>query len=276
MDRKEKLIREYLNKANHIIVSMSGGKDSLATLSYILEKFPEYKEKMILRHFGTHNDWPGVGEYLVFISERVEIPLKRIEPQETQEQMFKKMLRYVKLIHFPTVVRYCECVLKGTKNYKPTYQTENDVYVEGSRWTESSNRSKIPLIQKRENGTSIRPIIDFTLSDVKRYIKRLGIPLFYTYTFYDRLSCLFCPLAFLSLHKFFKMLLISKNFWTWQWDWLYALEKRLRQEIKENPRCPKRDKKILRNIEQFLLCKRVIKIPYIEGYYYPEEIKAWT
>ena len=70
------VLDEYIadqRQATRVIVSVSGGKDSIAMLLQVLETIP--RELMIAHHQIVLEDWPGTVEYCETVCRRLGVPL---------------------------------------------------------------------------------------------------------------------------------------------------------------------------------------------------------
>lgn len=183
------------------ILAFSGGKDSLVAYMMCIEAKIEFKAvysptsvdppELIYFIKNIFNKWAKVNRYPIvefnkynkFYSKRVGGKLKG------------KLITMWSLISnramLPTrVARYCCAELKERTG------EEGDTMITGIRWQESKQRSNQKMINYFRGKLMIRPIVDWTDTEVWSYIIENNIPYCSLYDKgWDRLGCIGCPLG---------------------------------------------------------------------------------
>jgi 3'-phosphoadenosine 5'-phosphosulfate sulfotransferase (PAPS reductase)/FAD synthetase len=160
------------------IVSISGGKDSTATLLKVLEFAPKNDVKVVF----CNTKWEAdeVYEYLDYLEKELDIEIIRIE-SEGMENLVK---RY-KFIPNP-FIKFCTKELKIKPFEKWLLDNfvgkEEFIVFEGVRREESKSRENTPnftikksLISPKFNKLTCYPIVDWTTEEVFEYIKNKGL-----------------------------------------------------------------------------------------------------
>lgn len=201
-----------------IIVSLSGGKDSVACLLDALENYD--KDQIIAHHQVILEDWPGTIEYNQELCSRLGVPYYQSQASyhgyectncqyhyltsrnvqicpkcQGREGRFLRMVESVlDLVEWrqmwPSLsVRFCTSYFKRD-NFNKWARENKDllgkspVIVLGERWRESRGRAKLPYLRKRSNleyMTEWRPILDYRRIDVFRKLQEYGIEPHYCY-----------------------------------------------------------------------------------------------
>ena len=178
-------------------ISISGGKDSTATLLWGMDNLP--KEKILAVFLDTGNESEITLDYIKYLERKTGIKIHRILPKYSFEEIIRKKK------FFPSPgVRYCTEILKiepskeitkilrkqiknpsSIKNPEEIINTAEKLpanpkilVVTGVRAQESEARSKYPEFE--ENNPYIqcdllRPIIQWTEKDVFEFLKKKGI-----------------------------------------------------------------------------------------------------
>ena len=160
------------------IVSISGGKDSTATLLKVLEFAPKDDVKVVF--CDTKWEADEVYEYLDYLEKELDIEIVRIE-SEGMENLVK---RY-KFIPNP-FIKFCTKELKIKPFEKWLLDNfvgkEEFIIFEGVRREESKSRAETPnftikksLISPKFNKPTCYPIVDWTTEEVFEYIKNKGL-----------------------------------------------------------------------------------------------------
>ena len=200
--------------ADHIIVSISGGKDSAVLLDYAIRNFP--KEKLIAVHAVIDIDWK---ETLPIVKEQCEffgIPLylvQAVDKDGNKKGFIDQMLaprvnRKTGLTShymFPdSGNRFCTSVLKTGPIDKFARTLKGNVLVLiGERREESSNRAKLEAwrpdkANSKKDGSRLvvkySPILDLLETEVWNIIKTKNIPTHPCYENFgvSRASCAIC------------------------------------------------------------------------------------
>lgn len=202
------------NQADHIIISVSGGKDSSVLMGYAVNNFP--KEKLICVHAKIDIDWdetlPMVKEQCRFF----DLPLVIVEAVDIKgnkkgfisQLLSPRVNRKTKEIgqyKFPDMnnARWCTSVLKTGPIDKYCRTLKGNVLVLiGERRDESPNRKKLKawrpdiknsLKDKSRIIVKYSPILDYSEEYVWVIIKRYNIPVHPCYSWgVSRASCAIC------------------------------------------------------------------------------------
>jgi len=201
----------------HVVVSISGGKDSIASLLVALEQFPG---RVICHHQIILEDWPGTVEYCQMVCERLNVPLymsqakyfgyqclqceyhyltarniMRCPACQSKEALFLRMVESVlDLVEwrqaFPSLaVRFCTSYFKRDNFNMWVREHRNlvgqhPVLAMGERHLESAGRARLPEIRLRsglEWITEWRPVLSYRRIDVFRKMRDAGIEPHYCY-----------------------------------------------------------------------------------------------
>lgn len=161
------------------LVAFSGGKDSIAILDLV---------KRASVPFTAHMQMTSVDPPEVIRHVRQHYPEVRMERPRTT------MWELIKAHKIPPLrtVRFCCKELKE-------FAGEGRVVVTGVRWAESVARSRRQMNERctsSKNRTLFHPIIDWSTTDVWRYIREreLPYPALYDEGF-KRIGCIGCPCA---------------------------------------------------------------------------------
>jgi 3'-phosphoadenosine 5'-phosphosulfate sulfotransferase (PAPS reductase)/FAD synthetase len=205
-------------QGSKIVVSISGGKDSIACLLLALEEYGP--EPVIAHHQVIPEDWPGTVEYNMQVCNYLGVPLYTAqahyygyECEQCQahyltsfERPFCRACksregRQIALVQslldlvtwrgmWPSLdVRFCTSYLKRDVFNMWTRRNSDllgpsSVVVMGERWRESRGRARLPSIRQRTNLlhlTEYRPILDYRRIDVFRKAREYGIEPHYCY-----------------------------------------------------------------------------------------------
>ena len=197
---------------DHIIVSVSGGKDSSALMLHALENFP--KEKLTCLHAIIDIDWHETKEIVVEQCAQFNLPLIMVQAadKDGKEKGFLSKLTgprkdrktgEIKQNLFPDMGnRWCTSELKLAPIHKYVRSLKGNILVlVGERREESTQRSKLEAIRPNTklsvNGRNVvdySPILDMTEVQVWDQIKAAGVPIHPCYTKYGvkRASCAIC------------------------------------------------------------------------------------
>lgn len=192
-----------------INVSVSGGKDGLASLLWVKNNLTGVTIKVI--HADCALEWNGLDKYISGICNllKVECEIYRLNDEEFYKQK-NKFIKRANGIGIPFFQRYCQHELK-----KPLFKKANDditdvITVVGNRWGESVNRSKYTFWQLKNEKLFFNPLLDWSANRVYEYLFQNKIPLFWTYKFLPRMSCALCPLVFLRSKLPFDCIIAKK------------------------------------------------------------------
>ena len=198
---------------DHIVVSVSGGKDSSVLLDYAVKTFP--KEKLIAVHAAIDIDWK---ETLPIVKEQCEffgVPLKIVQAvnKKGEENGFIKVLTgprknretgEIGEYKFPFgSTRWCTSILKTGPINKFCNSLDGRILVLiGERREESPKRKKLEAWRPDANTTcaskgretvKFSPILDMKADEVWKIIKDNKIPTHPCYGWgVSRASCAIC------------------------------------------------------------------------------------
>lgn len=199
IDRIIQFQNRMVDKRN--IVAFSGGKDSIVLKDLV--KRAGIKAEFI--YSPPSVDPPELINYIKQYHEDVTIQpyLKDEDGNEvTMWTLIKK-----KLIPPTRMVRYCCDVLKERTG------EEGDTVFLGVRWSESSKRSRLPMVGFWKKKVVIRPIIDWSDEEIWEYIKKYKLPYCKLYDQgWKRLGCIGCPLTSNQRMELEKYPIFKKNY----------------------------------------------------------------
>lgn len=153
------------------LISLSGGKDSTATLLWGLDNLP--KEDIIPYYIDTKWEHEAVYEYLDYLEDKLNIEIKRIE----SEGMFELCKR--KKFMPNRIMRFCTENLKiipAQRFYKELQDKGIDfINIVGVRREESKARADTEVFEIKDNVKNLYPIVDWDTQKVFNYIKEHGL-----------------------------------------------------------------------------------------------------
>lgn len=190
-DKRDKMsVIDLLNLYDSIIVSFSGGKDSIAVLLHLIHdlKVEKSKIKVIHCHVPIFT-WGDEKEYIDYLEKAIGLPIERLGTHIMESEVIEKL----KKRGYPgRMLNWCN------SDYKVKYINEylskqiNYIQAIGNRAEESENRAK-----QRERGLwngkdYVFPIFGWKEKDVLDIIKKHKIKLHHSYRVFDRYSCSIC------------------------------------------------------------------------------------
>jgi len=181
------------------IVSVSGGKDSTATLLWILER--RKKEDVIAVFCDTGWEMDEVYEYLKYLEDVLDIHIVKIG----RKGGMKELCLYKKCIP-SLVMKFCTYELKQKPLFKFYYENFISkgikfISLNGVRREESKNRSNRKFFEKRYFSFNrkrfieyiVQPIVNWSERDVFEYIRSKGIKINPLYERgFRRVGCMPC------------------------------------------------------------------------------------
>ncbi|MEO0202349.1 MAG: phosphoadenosine phosphosulfate reductase family protein [candidate division WOR-3 bacterium] len=179
-------MKEILNQ-NKFTVLFSGGKDSLATLLWIIDNV-NHKNWNILYIEMTNNTHPLCTKYVYEIVEHFNL-LNNFIHVKTQD-FFELMNKWGPPLPF---YRWC-LTLKSNLIKKYAYF----ITVSGIKKSDSKVRKKLQILSicKKSKKLDIKPILEWSNKDVYAFIKEHGISMNPCYKLYGNSgNCMFCPYA---------------------------------------------------------------------------------
>jgi len=194
-------LTEFINSHDHIVVTFSGGKDSLAAAIWTLENCDP--DKVIIIYCDTGIDFPDVRPYIQYCEKKLDHPIIKIG-QETDELYLNLLKKY----GFPgTHNQWCSIKLKTELLFD--YYKEHDLIDEktclimGDRLAEGERRRKhtdrgqfdLNMAYGRLKTRFACPILDLSDMEVGQLAKDHKISLYPGYLYFDRNGCFICPQA---------------------------------------------------------------------------------
>ena len=185
---------ESLGRPDRVIVSFSGGKDSLAALDLAVKHYGSSNVEAI--YVDTGVNFPTTKTYVERIGEilgvKVHTAYAPVKENLPEKGLPGKINRW--------------CTLLKTKAFKDklreiTDRNEKILVIVGDRDTESEARSRKPPVRRRKWYLEAAPIKQWSTFMVQLYMKIYDLPVnpLYTAGFY-RLGCYICP-ALTSLER---------------------------------------------------------------------------
>lgn len=197
--------------ADHVVVSVSGGKDSAALMQWAVENFP--KEKLVCVHAKIDIDWEQTIDVVKKQCEHFDLPLHIVHAvdKDGNAQGFLSILnsprtdrktKEKKENQFPDMGnRWCTSRLKVGPIDKFVRTFKGNVLVLiGERREESNQRSKLEAWRPDEDNSKagrqvvkFSPILDLTEKEVWAIIEKNNIPKHPCYGWgVSRASCAIC------------------------------------------------------------------------------------
>ena len=195
-----------LTRYDHIVLSVSGGKDSHAMLFYVLEMAEKQgvKNRMKAVYADTGMEWHNAEKHVKKICKIANVPLKIVRPKIGLIERMEIKVKNCPTVKFPSPrCRYCTAKQKcdPIDSYIRSFQGKI-LQITGERRDESRSRSKLPDygINNRlclKNGKRIvegwRPMLEFETEDVFSVISGSGAPPHQCYEMgSSRLGCAGC------------------------------------------------------------------------------------
>ncbi len=185
---------ESLGRPDRVIVSFSGGKDSLVTLD------------LAVKHYGPNN------VEAIYVDTGVDFPVNKTYVEQIGEVLGVKIHTAYAPVRENLIGKGLPgktnrwCTLLKTKAFKDklreiTDRDEKILVLVGDRDTESEARSRKPPVRRRKWYLEAAPIKQWSTFMVQLYMKIYDLPVnpLYTAGFY-RLGCYICP-ALTSLER---------------------------------------------------------------------------
>jgi len=186
------------NNVDKVIVSVSGGKDSTATLIFALDNFD--KSKIVPVFLDTQWEHHLTYQYLDYLEKALNISIERIKTIGMEELC----IRYKALPN--TFMTFCKMNLKVKPFRRYIYENFfskgiDFIVMQGIRKEESLSRSKTPHYKEEIEFYNRRkmvvkkfyPIVDWSKEKVINYIKNKGIKLNPLYDLgFSRVGCFPC------------------------------------------------------------------------------------
>lgn len=198
-------------KPDHVVVSVSGGKDSAALMQYAVDNFP--KAKLICVHAKIDIDWKETVPVVEAQCKHFDLPLVIVEAVDKNGKPAGFLSKLtsprrdsktgeMKEYQFPSMgQRWCTSTLKVGPIDKFVRTLKGNILVLiGERREESSQRSKLEAWRPDENNSKagrqvvkFSPILDLKEPEVWAIIEANGIPKHPCYGWgVSRASCAIC------------------------------------------------------------------------------------
>ncbi len=182
-----KKLLETLDQPDLVIVSFSGGKDSLVLLDLVLEHYG--RDKVVPVYVDTGLEFPETIGYISTIEEYYGLEIERV---------YAGIDKAVKEHGLPSVEdRWCTRLKQDAfwRRVEELSRGYGLVYVfVGDRDAESRSRSRRPPVRRRGRYIEIAPLKQWGTIHIQTYIlwKKLPQNPLYNYGFY-RVGCYICP-----------------------------------------------------------------------------------
>lgn len=169
--------------------SVSGGKDSLFMLNYILHNLDRYPLHGVV-HFELEIDYPFIKDVIDYMEEqctKAGITFYRIKPRKSFKELYEKW-------GFPTrFARWCNGQYKmDAKKQLTEFLNQNScrpIFYIGYCYDE------VKRYQKRKVGTEIYPLVEAKIEEDAIWEWAKTQPIFNDYyKFNRRCGCMFCPM----------------------------------------------------------------------------------
>lgn len=185
-------LADFVNMHKTIICTFSGGKDSQATVLWVLKHCN--KKKVRLLYVDTGIDWPDIPLFLDYCEKKFKCKIERIGLRDDEE--WKKNLATTGYPCFTSL--WCHHKLKAIfweAWYKEKgFCNDKTVICIGVRKQESTKRSEYldrgTLPNKQHFALPILNLLD---TDECKLIKKEGLSLYPGYRYFDRTGCFCCP-----------------------------------------------------------------------------------
>ncbi len=200
-------LEEMLAGCRRRVVLFSGGKDSMATVSWMLDRFaPEEFELMWNK---TPLDYPDLEGFVTEFAASLGVTLHKVR----SDYEGPAFIEQIKRNGLPAEMRsWCT----GNWKVRPTvhwlkaeklFGSREDVLVVGWRREEGLRRSQASdrVLSPTHDMVMARPILDMTEPEVYAEAQRRGWALHWCYEYDSRLGCLYChnlqPKTFVELRR---------------------------------------------------------------------------
>jgi len=181
-------VTDFLNKRKFTVL-LSGGKDSTATLLWILNNINHSKWNILYVEV-TGNTSPICTQYVYDICDKLDVSDRLVVKKRLDVDFYEYMRKYG-----PPIVgyyRWCLYQFKIPLMKKYSY----NIVVDGLRKNENAIRKKLGSINisKLLKKVSVHPVYEWTEKHIEKYILQNNIPInpcYYKYAHGG--NCMFCP-----------------------------------------------------------------------------------
>jgi len=181
---------EFLNN-RRFIATFSGGKDSLATLLWILDNIKHDNFKILYIEI-PGNTHPLCTQYVRNVCKQLGVYNKLIVDGRYDLEFFECLRKW----GIPVIGIYRWCLWQFKVKVFEKHLSYSLIQVSGVRREDSRARAKLGLIEIHRlfNAIIVNPIINWTRRQVLNYIREHGVPLNPCYKIYGHSgNCMFCP-----------------------------------------------------------------------------------
>lgn len=198
------------SRIKKIRIAFSGGKDSIALLLEAKRRgfFDKYEVDVL--NYATCLEWADLEQYINYVSRKIGIPIRVLRDRD-DERIKNKLCEQGRKVGPPLNFHYCNGIVKINILKKAGLLDNYDMMIEGSRWCESTGRSRKGLYNIRDGIICYKMIADLTATQVFEMIKEAGIKLHWVYQYSQRLSCAMCPIGMYKKNP--QTLFLVKKFW---------------------------------------------------------------
>ena len=183
-------VRRFLNERRFTLL-FSGGKDSTATLLWVLENIG-HDDWNILYVEVTGNTHPLCNQYVHRVCKELGVHGKLLHVKRRDLDFFDCLAKY----GVPVIGKYRWCLNRFKQPFFMDGRLSHITQVSGIRRSDSSRRSKSGMVVffRMTKKVVVNPLLAWSKKDVLRYLKQHGVELNPCYELYGHSgNCMFCP-----------------------------------------------------------------------------------
>jgi len=183
-------VKEFLNQRRFIVL-FSGGRDSLATLLWVLDNI-DHDDWKILYIEVSGNTHPLCTEYVKRVCEALGVKSKLLIDGREDADFFTCLRKW----GVPLIGKYRWCLYQFKIKVIEKYKRYSLIYVSGVRRRDSWRRKGIEPIEffRSSETVVVNPILNWSRRQVIEYIARHGVDVNPCYKIYGHSgNCMFCP-----------------------------------------------------------------------------------